>query len=311
MTKVVLIFVLLIGIGPAAWGDSALKQLSSKEPFAITKNNQLTILAYPAGRRLDWTTPGALIRSVVWNTIMRDEHPLSHMDVFLRCESEDPVLAGMSRVKTWKTQADVLFRGQSLNLLMSRFPGYLIQKEKIIEYLRPAIEKGRVRAVSFDLSKNNCARLRGYYLEYLKRKYDAHYSGFNSNVYAGEGAGCAAYGVSFVHVAGLLDTYLKEKWSRYLSVPDRLLSPALKPPSAWSYIFGRDESWAQKEEPALHLHLYDPEKIFDWVGEEVDTRHTSLFAAKVIHVEKASELIIDGTKAAPEDDYWNYKWPQP
>jgi hypothetical protein len=292
-----------------SWSDSALKQLNSKQPLQFSEMNSLTLLVYPAGKKLDWETPGSLIRSVVWNTLTGQKQPLGHMDVFLRCENESPVLTGMSRIRTWTTYKDVLIGGNSLNLLTAQFPGYLLPTEKVLSYLRPALKEGKVRAMTFALHPLNCSRLLKYYREYKKRGFEKTYSGFTSSVYAGEGAGCAAFAMSFLHVAGLLTKEMQEEWSRHLSVPVRLIAKDQNPPNMWSYIFGRNEAWARENEPSLQLLIYDPEKIYEWLGLFPSEKHPAWGHFEVIATEKALEIQVGKENENPVTDFWSNKWP--
>ncbi|MCC6137222.1 MAG: hypothetical protein IT287_01200 [Bdellovibrionaceae bacterium] len=215
----------------------------------------------------------------------------------------------MSRHKTWKTYNDILFGRSSLGLLTSRFPGYLLSEETVMQYLKPAIPSGKVRAISFEINYESCVRLQKYYVEYQARGFDRQYSGFTSNLYLGEGAGCAAFAISFLQVAGVLDTYFQKSWSRQLSVPFSLLPEGGNPPTFWGYMLGIEESWATKNEKALSLTIYDPEKIYDWVFAQTNERHISPVRSKLVLVENALELVVDSQDVTSTENYWGYSWP--
>lgn len=292
-----------------AWAVPALEQLNSNHPYETSKTNQLTLLTYSALTPLQWNSPGELVRSVIWNTVTMKAHPMAHVDVFLRCENEKPMLSGMSRVKTWQAYKEVFLDGSTLNMLTAVFPGKLLQNQTVLEYLKPAIERGHVRALTFNITKNNCNRLLSYYKEYVQREYYKKYSGFTSNVYAGEGAGCAAYAMSYLQVAGLLDDVFRQAWSRQLSVPVHLLEKEKHPPSAWSYVFGLNASWAGANDEAKTLIIYDPEKMYQWLGDQTQQPFLSPIDFEVEHIGKAVELTVDGIRKDLTDDYWKYQWP--
>ncbi len=310
------IFIAMIFVSPRCFADSALEKLSSAQPLAVSTVHQLTLLAYSAQSPLAWDSPGQLVRSVFWNTVTLKTHPLAHADVYLQCKGQAPMLSGMSRVKTWSTYKDVLFGSASLDMLTAVFPGKLLENETVLDYLKPAIAAGHVRAISFSISSANCQRLMNYYSEYKKREYHKKYSGFTSNVYAGEGAGCAAYAMSFLHVAGLLENTYREAWSRQLAVPSRLMERTKSPPSLWSYLFGVNESWAGSgsgngvaNDGVKTLLIYDPEKMFSWLDTQIHQPFLSPIEFDVFPVAKAAEILVEGVRSEPSDDYWSYQWP--
>lgn len=306
--SLLLCFVLSFSI--SSWGISALEQLNSSRPYEKSQVNQLTLLTYSAGEPLVWNSPGQLVRSVVWNTVTMKTHPLAHVDVFLRCNGQEPMLSGMSRVKTWDTYKEILFLGASLKMLTAVFPGRLLENATIMEYLKPAIENGNVRAISFDLNEHNCKRLMSYFKEYKQREYHKKYSGFASNVYAGEGAGCAAYAMSFLQVADLLEEPFRSAWSRQLKVPLNLTELERKPPSVWSYLLGFNSSWAsERDNESTVLTIYDPEQMYQWIGDQYQQPFLSAISFTVEHAGKAIELRLDGKGLLPAKDYWQYTWP--
>lgn len=256
--------------------------------------NRVSLLLYRASNKIDWNTPGQMVRVAIRNTVMVDPSPLSHVDVAIECAGRPARLTGMARVKTFDFYRKLLFGGLSLDLLTASYPGREIERHEVLQELSRELDRDNVRVVRFDIQPETCARLESYHDEYRERGFTKTYAGFRSNPFRGEGAGCAAYAISFLRVAGVMDDELKGEWTRHLSVPTRLITTSERRADTgfWGFLFGKDESWAKPGEPSEELTVFDPEKIFDWV----DLKGLQEYAP------------IQNARASATGDYWQLAW---
>jgi hypothetical protein len=198
----------------------------------------------------------------------------------------------MARTKTWGQIAEILLGGKSLEMLTQAYPGYLLSEEQILRELHAGLEQNRVRALTIQISDHSCARVSRYLAEYKARGFTATYAGFTANPFRGEGAGCAAYAMSALKVAGILSADWVEAWTRRLRIPEHLMNQGAKHSASsgfWSFFFGRNEHWATASEPAVPITVFDPERIFNWVAKR--------------------EMRVDRSQwPTPTQDFWAYDW---
>src|SRR5262249_21617026 len=126
--------------------------------------------------------------------------------------------------------------------------------------------RGHVAWIRFRVSDAACGRMRQYYDEYRARGLDRFY-GLHLRPLYGEGAGCSAFGTSFLEVAGILDPELSASWSHVRDVPESLIGDGGKPkvgllPLLFSSRAGR---WAKPGEPARRIGFWDPDRMFAWI----------------------------------------------
>jgi len=283
------------------------------KPTPTAADDKLSLLFYPAPAPIDWSSPGALVRSVAWNTLTGDPNPLSHIDVMIQCKGAKPILTGMSRKETYSNLKGVLLDGKGLELMTDSYDGYLIDEKEILAEVSKNIESGRVRVLSLKISSSTCSRLMTYIEGYKKRGYGKTYAGFTANPYKGEGAGCAAFGMSVLRVAGLLENEFINRWSRQVRIPTNLMNlPGQAALSGfWGYVFWRQNyAWAGEKDKAVVLTAYDPQLMFNWVDEIA--KHPAAWDANAAVTRRGASLEIEVDRraiATPTDDYWLYEWP--
>lgn len=273
--------------------------------------NTIALLFYPAPSPIDWSSPGTMARAAIHNSLRDDPHAISHVDVYLRCEGEPVVATGMSRKVNWKFYASVLLGAKGIGMMTETYPGQEIKTDEIVSGAAARLGNGRVRALSFKVSGGTCRRALAYWREYSKRGYHNTYSGFTSSPYKGEGAGCAAYAMSFLQIAGLWDPEFEREWSRHIRLPTRLLSGFSKV-TFWGYLMGRNEAWASEQEEALPLVIYDPELMYRWVEKVSNNPAAWDKSARALKTQSALEIFVDRSRIQePAQEFWSYTWPPP
>jgi hypothetical protein len=145
------------------------------------------------------------------------------------------------------------------------------------------------------------ARLIEYLEAYRARDVGKIYGGAQ-RPRAGEGAGCSAFAVSFVELAGLLTDELAARWSHTVRIPEPLLGGTLggRRVGLERLLLGAHGArWAEPDEPHRTLTIFDPERIHDWIGEQVANGAPSVVRGR------SRGLCIDATSSAtPGDPIW-------
>jgi len=295
--------------------------------------DSLTILAYTAPTPLDWSTPGSLTRTTLdnsafgligrWREIPKNQrsrdddrereyeyvaypHPISHLNVELVCDGETKILTGMTSVRPdSESLKGLLLEGKSLETMLEDVPDDLISTEKVKEWLPLMNERGYVRRLTWQLHPKACKRLVDYFYDYRRLGLEKLYGGLNSRpLEAKGGAGCAAFAMSFLQVAGLYDAELFDgPWKRNLRLKETYITREnkLAERGVWSFLlYGYSGDWAKESEPHLKLSFWDPQKLFDWIGDvyhqrvEFDQDHRTFKTGK-----KSLGIEIDARHIAP------------
>ena len=243
------------------------------EPETDTMNT-LTLYFYRSPVILNWSTPGALTRTTLLSgtkDLLRGQEniALDHVTVKLDCEDGTSLHTAMTQEDPMES-VRLLTTGQiGLGILFHRFAGRLENREEIERRLE---RNQKVRFLKFTLSSTTCRRVIDYAREFENRGHSRTY-GLPLRPRKGEGAGCSAFAMSFLEIAGAMQhTSVREaaeRWSRTLHVPKSMIgSPdrgvnlaalSLKP-ARWP-LRASDET--------VPLFFWEPNRMYDWVGEQL------------------------------------------
>ncbi|MDG0818033.1 hypothetical protein [Bdellovibrio svalbardensis] len=244
--------------------------------------HDLEFIFYRAPKPLDWSTPGSLVRSTVRNSFaqigMKDgenyrydlyPHAISHVNVKLQCGTAPAIYRGMTSDRSTASYAwDLMARGRSLETFLIDVKGRFYKNDEVLKWLSVLESQGYVRRFQLKLNEEQCQRVQKYLREYESLYLQKIYGSLRADPQWGQGAGCAAFAVSFLKVLNLFPETLEKYWRRHLLVPLRLLSFQARKSdlSFWAYLRGEDAAWASETEPHIELQFYDPELMYNWVG---------------------------------------------
>ncbi len=232
--------------------------------------DQLVLYTTPSPYGINWHTPHTLIRSVLRNHSSSQPHEIGHVAVGLYCS--DRGLSGNPDLLTGMTSAvdnsqELLLRqGYGLGILFHNFEGRVNTWDEVLTDINLGVRSGRLSFMAFDISRATCQRLMNYETEFRERGYDQSYGLTNRPLY-GEGAGCSAFGVSFLEVAGVDTNLFFGDWGRSLRVPTRLVGGPLTGyfvPLA-RFILNPLAMWAIAREPWFPLSFWDPDRMHAYV----------------------------------------------
>lgn len=267
--------------------------------------NELELIYYRAPRPLDWTTPGSLVRTTVSNMMVDYPHSISHVNVKLQCEKEAAIYRGSKATKSTLSYAwDLIAESQSMESMIIPVPGTFYENEEILSWLPYLKENGYVRSLKLVLSDEQCVRAKTYLTQFVDQGQNQIYGGLRSNPRLGQGAGCAAFAVSFLEVLGAVKPEFKSSWQRHLRVPLVLTSTAKRTAAETFVTFmrGRDYGWAAPKEAAFEVDFWDPELSYDWIGDVAAGRAKFSEPVKVVKQGKFQSVVWDvSAQAIPQE----------
>lgn len=248
--------------------------------------NSFTLYAFKSSVGVNWESPKALAASVVKNEALSylngNKRLLGHVAIKIKCGERELMTAMTSRAG--ETKRIVLKEHAGLGVLFHIFPGELESQSELEEEIAKKRKNGRVHSMTYLISDDACDLMFAHYQNFI-RNGGPHNYGFPVDTLAGEGAGCSAFGVSFLQAAKIDDSKQLDAWSGSVWVPkqfigpysDRLYTQAGEEP----YINeqGGDDvklipmvlkpkktQWAKPNEPgAKYLKFFDPDTMHSWV----------------------------------------------
>ncbi len=171
-------------------------------------DGELTLFVIPPAAHLDWSTPRRLTASFLAASLagsaqkrrgeVETEHSIGHVHVRLRCGGVDIATTGQTG---GGSEAQSVLDGAGA--LLRTFPGSLDEAAAAESDLAVRAQSGRLSVMKFRVRHEQCAHLRGFLDEYVRSGAYRTYGGqFRPRRF--EGAGCSAFSMAFVEVAGLL-----------------------------------------------------------------------------------------------------------
>ncbi len=297
---------------------------------AKAQANEFSLLIYTAPNKLDWSSPGKLTRSTLANTlfskigIVEDgeykevsyPHAISHVNIKLHCEGEDPIYTGMTGTQSnGEYLQKLLFEGSSLETMVENTPGRLFTNEEVTKYLKAMRTWGKMHEARFLINNKTCVRLKNYLNEYQQLDQDKVYGGLASVPWKFQGAGCSAFGVGFLKAAGLYDPYFDQVWKRKLRIPERYITneESFAERGFWSFALWRyNGKWAKGAEPSLDIEFWDPQLMFDWIVDVSYNHHSQEFrflGLKNKFIERKSLILVFDRRnhSVPSEAPWQWE----
>ncbi len=274
----------------------------SLEAFASAPS-ELSLYFIPSPFGIDWSTPSSLAMTAAKNKFSFKSHFMGHVWVEIKCENGEE-LTGMVAAKP-DYLYQILIEQRGLGVLYHSFDGRLEDKKDIEIEKQELFKEGRINFVKFILNKKQCERALGYATEYRKFNVGRHY-GLANRPRWGEGAGCSAFGASFVDVLNILDHEMKQSWSQTVNIPLELAGPPVKEETVSLYkILTHSKSWAKDNEPHKSLTFWDPDLMFKWVNKKVTQKQAGYSIEKI---ENAQGIVFDKSHfPTPEEPIWQQR----
>ncbi len=144
------------------------------------------------------------------------------------------------------------------------------------------------------------------YLKEYKIQNVGRYYGLANRPRYGEGAGCSAFGVSFLDVLNLVDEDMRLSWSQTVNIPLEFAGPPLRDESvSLLKVILNAGSWAKESEEHQKLTFWDPDRMHQWIQEKAASKNQNYTVTKN---QNAVGIIMDKSFIpAPEEPIWLQK----
>ncbi len=227
-----------------------------------SNENFLTLFFIPSPYAIDWSGPQNLLKSQIKNQFSGQARKLGHVNVHLSCQKEMDDLTGMAS-SNLNSKTQLILHGAGMGILWHSFEGKVEDKAELIQELPHYISEKRLSMLKVKISQTNCQKLKKYLKEYRENNVGRNYGLYNRPRY-GEGAGCSAFGASFLDIAQILGDESK-MWMSEILVPEKLLGPPIRDRYVGLWEVYSTLNWAKPEEPHEKIVFWEPDKMHQWL----------------------------------------------
>ncbi len=245
----------------------------------MSKEAWMTLYFIPSPLGLNWETPTALARDILKNKLaIYDNRFMGHVNIELEYTNDDGEHVHIHTGMTGATEQapKLLLKDKiGLGIVFHSFPGRLESKEELAPEYKKRFKKGNkaINFAKFKVNHKTAKRIEEYIADYTIHDIHNYYGLVNSPLH-GEGAGCSAFGASFMDVAGLLEEEHKQHWTNCVKVPHKLLgNPVLENKVSFLGLAMGQHSWATDDEDHHEIFFWDPDLMHKWVEMKLNEYH--------------------------------------
>lgn len=264
--------------------------------------NELTLYFIPTPLGLDWSTPSTLAQTALKNKLTFKPHFMGHVFVEINCGQKHELTGMIGKNFDYLTQ--LLIHQRGLGILFHSFEGRLEDKVDVQKELNSYFQNGGINFVSFKLNSPQCNRLTTYMDEYRKNNVGRFY-GLANNPRSAEGAGCSAFGASFVDVLNILDQDMRESWSQTINIPLEFAGPPLTNTgvSLFKVLF-QARTWSKESEKHQKLTFWEPDLMYKWVQKKLTTKGDH----QIKQMQKIQGIVMDKSHIpVPLEPIWTQR----
>lgn len=273
---------------------------------------KLHIMKSPVG--VNWSSPWALTMSVLKNQIApvggKRKFSISHVIVEVKCNSVGKhIYRGMTSATTTEERDLVFNQKYGLGTMFHTYAGLLEKEEDIFKGYEPYAGNKRRSELAIKVSPEACERMLQYAQEYEDLGYGKMYSGLQADPLKREGAGCSAFAMSFMRVAGLMDNFTEE-WKQKIHIPLRFIGGPMtgKKVNIITLLTKPFATW-NKNEPHYYLEAWDPELMHKWVRktyfEVINNEYEGSWPANVSREKNTLKVELNmENRETPEGEFW-------
>jgi len=315
--------------------QDALQQFISYEDGSYVDSlHELTIYVIPSVVKYKWDSPRSLYRSYIRNMrrslFNNHTYLLGHAFIELRSPLiPGTLLTGMSASSRQEQRHHVLKDKYGMAILGAVLQGRMETLEELVEKKEKYARRGDLAFIRVWINEAAVVRLLRFFKAYHSTFGNEEvnlpsYGGAFWPRYKGEGAGCSAFAVSFLDVAGLMRQYFDE-WKIEIDIPMEIMGG---PYNDYHKVRIRDvkklKSWSDGNGEAHTTYepfeIFDPSLMFDWIHDtwnvyrqednpairpvlENDS-HGLIFDARDIPVPENEELFFERPDRSVFIDYY-------
>ncbi len=263
---------------------------------------ELTLYVLPAPKPINWQSPRSLVFSYINNAIIANKygrgqkHAIGHVMVELKYKDRY-ALVGTTATSNRYMMHKVMHRGWGLGILFATINGKLEEANINQPQLQERTASGEMVYIRYKINAQMFERLWAYLQEYKARGYDKYYNGEN-NPRAGKGAGCSAFGYSFLEVGGLQYLLNDSAWKVNVRVQEGLIGRPIADRRVSIFKLMIKTRWAKERNKYRRLQYYEPTLIY----QDVLNILKNNAAGTKDSIGNAKGIIIDAQTLQPPDE---------
>lgn len=297
-----ILFVFLIF---SLFGSLKAQELNNKSEHEFTVYVMTTM--YP----LDWSGPSALYKSMMscyLKTItLPDNYLLGHVAVGLNSTLlEKPLLIAQSSGSLQEKLDLIMKQKVGFGILGAPMQGRLETTSELAHKLGVYARRNKLAFIRFKINELAARRMLTFIKQYsskINKTYSASdfYGGAFWPLYHNEGAGCSAFGMAMLDVAGVLPPENKE-WYVDVKIPMKLVGGEYNNGKKVKVkTIKRTDKWFEDKGEAnvdyvKHM-LYEPSIMFDWI---LERRQNPDSVYQPLNDGDVPGLIVDVSKILPD-----------
>ena len=245
--------------------------------------HELTIYALPSPVEFDWSSPSSLYHSYkqgyLASLLKANSYLLGH--IFIKLTTPlipEPVYAGMASASRREQKEKVMKDKVGMGILGIGLEGRMETAGELEEKINKFARKGCLAAITYRLNTEATKRILKFIEEFGSMNERGHipkmhYGGAFWPLYENEGAGCSAFGMAMLELAGVLNGVM-EAWKVEVNIPMDLIGGEINPGNRVSIkeikrtLKWHDGSGTPNLDYATHW-IYDPSLIYNWVVDQL------------------------------------------
>lgn len=247
--------------------------------------HELTLYAIPSPVEFDWESPASLYKSYVKGFITGLFSPGSYSlgHAFIKLTSplfEEPLYIGMTSTSRREQQVKVLREKVGLAILGIGLEGRMEGINELEEKLSIHSERNNLAAITYRISDTAVRRILEFLEHFdtpnhLDHTPSAHYGGTFWPLYEDEGAGCTAFGIAMLEIAGVRTEELND-WKVEVKIPMSLIGGELNPGNEVRIRdIRRSNNWyegsGEENVDYIPFWIYEPNLIYHWIKTHADS----------------------------------------
>lgn len=283
--------------------------MSALSLSATADTLSLHLIRSPFG--INWSKPQALAFSTLVNQI-GGAHTVGHAYARVKCEGRDgeapyETVTGMTSEGTAEERQLLLTDKIGFGLFWHSFKGKFQKGEEVERDLAHMRKEKRLRTVDFTIPAATCRRLQAYVTEFERDGHSSNY-GLANDPLKKEGAGCTAYAMSFVELAGIPMGDFTESWSKRISIPYRYIGGPLNPGRRVDIfklsLNPNAGKWATGKSKSREIFFWDPDAMYGWAKRVAREGISNVEGMPLVRA-SARRLVLDAIGiATPKGSFW-------
>jgi hypothetical protein len=279
----------------------------------IARCQELTVYVTPPKAPINWKSPRGLLLSYAGGALAGNKgnkyvHAIGHVIIELK-DSTRYAIAGMSPRSKSELSTMVFSGGYGLGIFFADIPGRLVEGQDNINDVTEKCANGTIAFITYKISPAAFSKLWQYLEEYKAYGYGKIYNGENKPR-EGSGAGCSAFGASFIELAGLMPVEVLSKWLVSVPVPQQLIGGPKNDNKKVSIfnIFSKGK-WADTLSDAYKTATYyEPGLMYRWIVDKWNNADTTGYDK--VRRQNAKGIVMDCRQyPVPDGPIWLYETP--